>query len=87
MTCGTEFRGQHFLPRLNMALPMICQDNMAKEVVRTGLKKVKLANVKDKAAMRLSFEGEVLEMHCAYALGADGMFSDDAIRELLEKKL
>ena len=73
--------------RLNMALRMICQDDMGKEAVRAGLKKVKLANVKDKAAMCLSFQDGVLEMHCAYALATDGMFSDGAIRELLEKNL
>ena len=27
----------------------------------------------------------MLEMHCAYALGASGMHRDDAIRELLKK--
>jgi hypothetical protein len=73
--------------RLNMALRMICQDDMGKEAVRAGLKKIKLENVKDKAAMRLSFQDGVLEMHCAYALATDGMFSDGAIRELLEKNL
>ena len=73
--------------RLNMALRMICQDDMGKEAVRDSLKRIKLGNVKDKSAMRLSFEGGTLEMHCAYALGADGMFSDGTIRELLEKNL
>jgi hypothetical protein len=29
----------------------------------------------------------VLEMHCAYALGASGMISDNEIRALLEKGL
>jgi hypothetical protein len=70
-----------------MALRMICQDDMGKEAVRAGLKKVKLVNAKDKSAMSLTFEGGVLEMHCAYALGAEGLFSDGTIRELLEKKL
>ncbi len=58
---------------------------MGKEAVRDGLKLVKLKNVKDKAAMKIAFEGGVLEMHCAYALRTDGMYSDNAIRELLEK--
>ena len=84
---GLNFLDNISCHRLNMALRMICQDDMGKEAVRSGLKQVKLANVKNKAAMSMSFEGGVLEMHCAYALGADGMFSDGAIRELLEKKL
>ena len=73
--------------RLNMALRVICQDDMGKQAVRDGLKQVKLKNVKDKASMKMTFDGGVLEMHCAYALRTDGMFSDNQIRELLIKKL
>jgi hypothetical protein len=60
---------------------------MGKEAVREGLKTIKLKNVKDKAAMKISFDGGILEMHCAYALRTDGMYSDNTIRELLVKKL
>ena len=70
-----------------MALRMICLDDMGKEAVRDGITLVKLKNVKTKAEKKLSFEGGVLEMHCAYALGTDGMHSDGEIRELLIKKL
>jgi len=84
---GLNFVDNISCHRLNMALRMICQDDMGKSAVRDSLKRIKLVNVKDKSAMRLSFEDGVLEMHCAYALGAEGMFSDGAIRELLEKKL
>jgi len=73
--------------RLNMALRVICQDDMGKGAVRDGLKKIKLKNVKDKAAMQISFQDGVLEMHCAYALHTAGMFSDAEIRKLLENSL
>ena len=73
--------------RLNMALRVICQDDRGKEAVRDGLKLIKLKNVKDKSAMSLTFADGVLEMHCAYALRTDGMFSDNEIRELLTQKL
>ncbi len=73
--------------RLNMALRVICQDEMGKEAVREGLKKVRLKNVKTKGEMSMTFEGGVLEVHCAYALRTDGMYSDNAIRELLMKRL
>src|SRR5215831_16549680 len=46
--------------RLNMALRVICQDEMGKQAVRDGLKKVKLKNVKDKSAMKLTFDKGVL---------------------------
>ena len=70
-----------------MALRMICQDELGKQAVRDGLKFVKLKNVKDKASKQINFQNGVLEMHCAYALGVDGMFSDGEIREILKKHL
>jgi hypothetical protein len=73
--------------RLNMALRVICSDDMGKQAVRDGLKKIKLKNVKDKSAMKMTFDGGVLEMQCAYAQRTDGMFSDDAIRKLLIDRL
>ncbi len=73
--------------RLNMALRMICSDDLGKEAVREGLKTIKLKNLKDKADKKLLFESGVLEMQCAYAQGLNGAFSDGEIRELLTKKL
>jgi len=84
---GLNFIDNISCHRLNMALRVICSDDMGKQAVRDGLKKIKLKNVKDKAAMKMTFEGGVLEMHCPYALRTDGMFSDNEIRELLVKKL
>jgi hypothetical protein len=84
---GLNFIDNISCHRLNMALRMICQDDLGKSAVRDGLKTIKLKNVKDKAGMRMAFEGGVLEMQCAYALGASGMFSDGEIRQLLEKNL
>ena len=73
--------------RLNMALRMVCQDDLGKSAVRDSLKKIKLKNVKTKENMKISFDGGVLEMHCAYALRTDGMFDDAIIRRLLEERL
>ena len=73
--------------RLNMALRMVCQDDLGKSAVRDSLKKIKLKNVKDKGSMKIAFDGGVLEMHCAYALHTDGMFDDAVIRRLLEERL
>lgn len=84
---GLNFIDNISCHRLNMALRMICLDDMGKQAVRDGLKQVKLKNVKDKSAMQMTFSDGVLEMHCAYALGASGMFSDNEIRKLLEEKL
>ena len=84
---GLNFIDNLSCHRLNMALRVICSDDMGKQAVCDGLKLIKLANAKDAAAMIMRFEGGVLEMHCAYALGASGMHGDNDIRALLEKNL
>jgi hypothetical protein len=71
--------------RVNMALRVICKDDLGKEAVGEGLKLIKLKNVKDKAAMKLAFAEGVLEMHNVYAQHIYP--SDGQIRELLLKNL
>lgn len=73
--------------RLNMALRVICMDEIGKTAVRDSLKLVRLRNVKDTSAMKIDFRDGVLEMHCAYAQATNGMFSDSTIRQVLEKNL
>ena len=87
-----DAEGLHFFDnischRLNMALRAICLDELGKEAVRNGLNLVKLKNVKEPSAMHMGFESGVLEMHCAYALKTEGMFSDLQIQKLLEASL
>jgi hypothetical protein len=84
---GLNFLDNISCHRLNMALRTICVDDMGKEAVRDCLNLIKLKNVKDKAEMKINFDGGVLEMHCAYALRTDGMYSDNEIREVLMAKL
>src|SRR6476661_10421599 len=59
---GLNFIDNISCHRLNMALRVICQDDMGKQAVRDGLKQVKLKNVKDKKDMNMTFEGGVMEM-------------------------
>jgi len=84
---GLNFIDNISCHRLNMALRTICMDDMGRAAVCDGLRLIKLKNVKDKAEMKLSFDDGVLEMHCAYALRTDGMYSDRQIVELLQTKL
>lgn len=73
--------------RLNMALRVICADDMGKEAVRETLKSIRLVNVKTKAETGLAFAAGTLEMRCAYALRLDGAFSDSDIRNCLMQHL
>lgn len=84
---GLNFIDNVSCHRLNMALRVICVDDMGKEAVRDGLKLVKLKNVQDKASMGITFDGGVLDMRCQYAQGLSGAFSDGEIRDALVKKL
>jgi hypothetical protein len=84
---GLNFLDNLSCHRLNMALRTICIDDLGKEAVRDALKTVRLKNVKDKSEMHIAFAGGVLEMHCAYALRTEGMFSDGEIRRVLEAGL
>jgi hypothetical protein len=72
--------------RLNMALRMVCTDDMSRQAVRDGLRLIKLKNV-PKDTMKLTFENGVLEMHFAYALRTDGIFHEGQIKDLLLQKL
>ena len=40
--------------RVNMALRVICQDDLGKEAVRDGLKAIRLKNVKSKGEIKMS---------------------------------
>jgi len=89
---GDDLEGLKFLDnlschRLNMALRVICMDELGKEAVAESLKTVKLKNVKSKDEMKIAFGGGVLEMQCAYALRTEGMYSDGEIRQTLMKGL
>ncbi|MGV3710547.1 MAG: hypothetical protein ACO1Q7_17080 [Gemmatimonas sp.] len=86
-TEGLNFIDNLSCHRVNMALRVICSDDMGKEAVRDGLKSIKLKNAQDTKDMKMTFEKGVLEMHCAYAKGTGGMFPDGEIRQLLVSKL
>jgi hypothetical protein len=83
---GLKFLDNISCHRLNMALRAICLDDLGRDAVREGLNLVKLKNVKTPDAKLLSFDGGVLEMHCAYALRTEGMFSDTEIQRALMAK-
>lgn len=80
---GLNFIDNLSCHRLNMALRVICQDDLGREAVRDGLHLVKLKNVAHPTSMSIAFTDGVLEMHCAYAQGTSGMFDDNQIRGIL----
>jgi hypothetical protein len=71
----------------SLADDLICMDDMGKQAVRDGLKRVRLVNVKVPADRKIAFARGVLEMHCAYAQATAGRHSDSEIRAVLENGL
>src|SRR5215813_15591723 len=57
---GLNFIDNISCHRLNMALRVICQDDMGKEAVRDGLKKIKLKNVKNISEKSVTFADNAL---------------------------
>lgn len=77
---GLTFLDNLSCHRLNMALRVICTDDLGREAVAETVRVIRLKNVA-RDDMRLALEDDgALEMHCAYALGTEGMWADDAIR-------
>lgn len=73
--------------RINMALRVICLDDLGRDAVREGLREIAVANVGDPSAMAMTFDDGVLTLRGAWAHGTRGMFDDGAIRTLLESRL
>ena len=69
--------------RVNMALRVICADELGKEAVADSLKVIKLKNVPEKDQMSIKFGGGALEMSLNYAKGTEGYYSDNEIRNVL----
>jgi hypothetical protein len=80
---GLNFLDNLSCHRLNMALRTICVDDLGKEAIREGLTLVRLKNVADVGDKSITFADGVLEMHCAYAKGAEGMIPDGEIHAVL----
>jgi hypothetical protein len=66
-----------------MAFRHLGNDQLAEDAIREKLKIIRLKNVKDKAAMKISFADGVLEMHCAYGLRTEGIYNENDIYRTL----
>ena len=84
---GLKFLDNLSCHRINMAFRCICADQLGKDGVKERVKKIKLKNVKEKKDMKISFGDGVLEMHLAYALKTDGMYSDNEINNVVANGL
>ena len=68
---------------LNMASTMTCIEDLGRQAVADGLRRVHLRNVGDPALRHIAFADGVLELHNAFAHGTQGMHDDGTIRNVL----
>lgn len=73
--------------RINMAMRVICMDDLGKEAVQETVKSIKLKNVQSKDEMYLKLEDGALSMALNYAKGTEGYYSDNEIRAFLMENL
>jgi hypothetical protein len=73
--------------RINMAMRVICTDDLGKEAVRDTVKSIKLENVPSKDEMYLNVGDGALSMALNYSKGTEGYYSDGDIRTALMAKL
>jgi hypothetical protein len=73
--------------RINMAMRVICTDDLGKEAVRDTVKSIKLKNVPSKDGMYLTVGDGALSMALNYSKGTEGYYSDGDIRTALMAKL
>ncbi len=69
------------------AFRVVCKDDLGKEAIRDGIKKVVLKNVGEIEGKALSFDDGVLALACAFAQSPRGRFGYKEIQTLLESKL
>lgn len=80
---GIEWLEHNGPQQVSAALRGICHDDLGKEAIREGLKKVVLRNTAEPADKKVGFAGGVLELTCAFAKSPGGRFSDGEIRTCL----
>ena len=79
-----EFNGPQ---QVSGAFRGICKDEIGKEAVQEGIKKIVLRNVSEIGDKALTFTDGVLELRCAFAQSPRGRFKDREIQLFLEPQL
>lgn len=79
-----EFNGPQ---QVSGAFRGICRDEIGKEAIQEGVKKIVLRNVPETADKALSFTDGVLELRCAFAQSPGGRYIDREINLFLEPQL
>lgn len=78
----------YVLERMQTALESICQDDIGKDGVKSGLKKYQVKNISEPSKKKISFDKGVFKIEGSFGAGfGEGAFHDSEIRELIEGKL
>ncbi len=84
---GIEWLEHNGPQQVSAAFRGICHDDVGKQAVREGVKKVILRNAATPAEKALTFDTGVLTLKCAFSQSPGGRFTDREIRAAIEPKL
>ncbi|MCU0725050.1 MAG: hypothetical protein MUE73_04545 [Planctomycetes bacterium] len=84
---GIEWLEHNGPQQVSMAFRGIGTDDLGRQALREGVKKVVLRNTGKPEEKQLGFEGGVLTLRCAFAQSPGGRFTDREIRTAIEAKL
>ena len=73
--------------QVGVAFRIIGADDLGKQALREGVKKVVIKNVKEVGQKSCTFDGGVLTLACAYSQSPGGRFKGEEIRDVLMAKL
>ncbi len=79
-----DMNGPHVV---SCAFRRICTDDVGKEAIKEGLKKVVIKNVADPGEKKLDLADGTLSLTCAFSKSPGGRFKDTEIAKLLEEGL
>ena len=79
-----DMNGPH---QVSCAFRRICKDDIGRDAIKEGLKKVAIVNLADAGEKKLAFADGVLQLHCAFAQSPKGRFTDVEIAKILEENL
>lgn len=84
---GLNFLDNLACHRINMALRVICSDDLGKEAVCESIKAIRLTNSTEMGDRSISLGEGVLELKYPFAMRTEAYYSDNEIREFLLSKL
>jgi len=85
--CGYIGDESHGIPQLAKAIAAVTVDDLGKEAIKGGLKKIVIKPASDNGATKFTFEGGVVTWLAYFGSSSSGYIYADAMQKTIEKAL